>query len=358
MPLWILALLWLAQPTLAQAEGLYEQAVVVPDDSEQSLVQGRRDAMAAVLVKVSGSTAAASSSTLREALDRAADYASRHGFRRAGPDGAQLQLWAAFDPPAIDALLAAAGLPQWRGDRPETLVWLVTGPSVAGPSMDPADNDEVLQALKARADARGLALVVPLFDLQDQRALSAEQLWAGDGDAVRAASARYRPGLVLVGRLTPGVDRWSGQWTLYQGDERRDWQNSAADGAALAEAAMDWQADGLAALYAAPGAGGGSSGERLSVGGLRNFGDFLRVTDYLARSSQVNAVRLTRIHQDVAEFSLDLSGSPAALRRLLSLEGVLAAVPAGLGTAPGPAGGAGHPGGSAAGDSVDYRLMR
>lgn len=342
----LLALLWVVTPVSAQDSSLYEQGVAVQDDSEQSLLSARKEAMAAVLVKVSGERGVTANAAVAEALRHAEDYVARYGFRR-GDDG-QLQLWAAFEQNAINDLLTSAGLAKWRGARPDTLVWLVTqGPD--GLVVDGVEGDTAaLLALRGQAAERGLPLVTPLLDLQDQRALSAEQLWSNDADAIRSASARYAAPVILVGRVRSGSAGWSGQWTVYQGSERRDWQNRAASSEELVQAAMDWQADGLAAVYVGAGAGiaagGGAAtlGEVLTVGGLQSFGDYLRVSQYFERSSQVTAVRLTQMRADTAEFTLDLAGSPDALRRVLTLEGVLV---------PTMAAGTG-------GDGADYRLSR
>jgi hypothetical protein len=332
-----LILISIAAP--AQDASLYEQAVPVPDDSEQSLISGRRDAMAAVLVKVSAERGVAANAAVGAALDKAADYVPRYGFRTAGAGG--LALWAAFDPAAIDRLLASVGASQWRGARPDALVWLISkGPD--GLLVEASDGGSaVVEVLQRRAGERGLQVVLPMRDLEDRQALSAAALWANETVAVRAASQRYRVGLVMVGRMEQGADGlWSGRWTVYQGTERRDWSNSAASRADLVAAAVDWNADSLSAVYAGGGSGGGGGSMVLRVGGLGSFGDYLRVSSYLQRLGAVASVRPLRLSSDSAEFDLGLAGSRQGLQRILALEGVLAQEA------------------TADGGGADYRLLR
>lgn len=341
----LLPLLLAAAYSSAQDLTLYEHSVAVADDSEQTLVSARRDAMEAVLLKVSGERGVTANAALSDALGHAQDYVARYGFRRAERGAAQLYLWAAFDAAAINGLLASAGLSEWRGARPDSLVWLIVqGPG--GPVIEGSEGDStVIQALRGRAEERGLKAVVPLLDLQDQRALSVSDLWGNSPDAIRSASARYRVGVILVGRMEQtSAGQWSGQWTVYQGGESRNWRNSAATPEALAVAAMDWHADSLTAVYSGGGArmvGGATGGSMLlRVGGLGAFSDYLRVSRYLQGLSPVAGVQPIRLSGDLGEFDLRLAGSREGLQRLLSLEGMLAPVAAG------------------AGGGAEYRLVR
>ena len=319
-------LLLLAVPvSFAQDLGLYEHSIAVEDDSDQSLITARREAMEEVLVKVSGSRDVLASNSIIAATRDAGTYATRYGFQAGkGADAGQLYLWAAFDPAAIDALLAGSGQPQWRGSRPDTLVWLVTDTG-SERVLEGADGDTpLLQSLRQSAADRGLKVLVPLFDLQDQRAISASELWGDFPEAVAAASARYPVGVVLVGRLRRQGGKWQGHWTVYQGAERQDWENRAASRQALVASALQFHADRLTAVYAGPTDTGAAAGSTvLQVSGIKSLRDYLRVTAYLQNLGVVASVRPLSMHADQAAFTLHLEGSVQGLRRVLSLEGVL-----------------------------------
>lgn len=322
-------LLLSATVSFAQDLTLYEHSIAVEDDSDQSLVSARREAMEAVLVKVSGSRDVLASDGIDTALRDAETYTSRYGFQAgSGADAGQLYLWAAFDPVAIDALLAGSGQSQWRGSRPDTLVWLVTDTGteriIEGANGDTA----LLQSLRQDAAERGLKVLVPLFDLQDQRAITASDLWGDFPQAVTAASARYPAGVVLVGRMQPQGDNWIGNWTVYQGGGRQDWENRAASQQALVASAMQYHADRLSAVYAGPADIGTAAGSTvLQVSGITSLQDYLRVSAYLQNLGAVASARPLSMSGDRVEFNLNLDGSVQGLQRVLSLEGVLSAVP-------------------------------
>jgi hypothetical protein len=323
----------------AQDLALYEYSIAVEDDSDQALISGRRKAMEAVLVKVSGSRDALATDSVINAVRDAERYATRYGFQAgSGANAGQLYLWAAFDPAAIDALLVDSGQSQWRGSRPETLVWLVTetdsGRFIEGTEGDSA----LLQSLRQSASERGLRVLVPLFDLEDQNAISASELWGNFPEAVTAASARYPAGVVLVGRMQQQGSEWLGNWSAYQGGGRQDWDNRAASQSALVADALQTHADRLSAVYATPLDSGYAAGTTLlQVSGVNSLQDYLRVTAYLQNLGAVDSVQPARMDGDQVEFKLNLGGSIEALQRILALEGVLRALPDG-------AGGAGLPG--------------
>lgn len=324
-----LFLLLSAALSFAQDRSLYEDSIAVEDDSDQSLVSARREAMEAVLVKVSGSRDVLASDGIRAALRDAETYTTRYGFQAgSGADAGQLYLWAAFDPAAIDALLAAEGQSQWRGRRPDTLVWLVTDTG-SERVIEGADGDTaLLQSLRQEAAKRGLKVLVPLFDLQDQRAISASDLWGDFPTAVTAASARYPAGVVLVGRMQQQGDKWVGNWSVYQGGGRQDWENRAASRQALVASALEYHADRLSSLYAGPADSGAAAGSTvLQVSGVTSLQDYLRVTSYLQNLGVVASVWPLSMQGDQVEFNLNLEGSVQGLQRVLSLEGVLSALP-------------------------------
>lgn len=333
----------------AQDQSLYEHSVAVDDDSEQSLIDGRREAMEAVLVKVSGDREVLGNAAVASALGDAQSFATRYGFQTgSGDDVEQLYLWAAFDRQAIDKLLAGSGQSQWRGARPDTLVWMASQEG-AEPVIVGTDGDSDLnQIMRQRAQQRGLKVVVPLFDLQDQRALSASELWGNSPEVVAAASARYPAGVVLVGRMEPQGSGWIGYWTAYQGAERQDWETRGASREEVVVAALDVHADRLTSVYADTYSGGTVGGiaagrTLLRVSGIRSLRDYLHVSGYLQRMGGVAAARPAQLNGDTTEFELELDGSVAALQRVLSVEGLLVPLASGAG-------------GGVGGAMLDYQL--
>jgi len=325
-------------PLWAQQQTRYEHSVAVADDSDRSLAVARRAAMEAVLVEVSGNSAVASGDGVAVALENAQDYVARYGFQAgSGSDSGQLYLWVAFDPAAIDVLLDEAGGAQRSGGGSETLVWLVSQQG-SERVIEGVDGDSSLIApLRQRAQQRGVAVVMPLLDLQDQRAVTASDLWGNFPEAVIAASARYPAGVVLVGRIEPQGLGWVGHWSVYQSGRQRDFETRGESREQVVIAGVDVHADQLGAVYTGSPAGadaivsGPAAGTVLmQVVGVATFADYLRLSSYLQRLAVVGSVRPQQLNGDRVALRVDLRGGIAGFQRTLSADGVLAAgAPAG-----------------------------
>ena len=82
--------------------------------------------------------------------------------------------------------------------------------------MQPDISPEIFNEIEKRAKERGIILINPLFDLQDNSALRASDIWGRFHFSVRNASQRYYPDITLTGKIEsplPGI--WEGKWTVY-----------------------------------------------------------------------------------------------------------------------------------------------
>lgn len=131
-----------------------------------------------------------------------------------------------FDAASLSRLMANLGLPLLPEERPELLVWMARQQGEATAFVEP--DAASYQTLNRGAQRRGLPLLIPLLDLQDQLALSADQLAALDQGAIVEASSRYPFDALLIGVYRG--DRID--WTLWQqGQQLRE--QSGTDAPAL-----------------------------------------------------------------------------------------------------------------------------
>lgn len=115
-----------------------------------------------------------------------------------------------FDAASLSRLMANLGLPLLPEERLELLVWIARQQGEATAFVEP--DAASYQTLNRGAQRRGLPLLIPLLDLQDQLALSADQLAALDQGAIVEASSRYPFDALLIGVYRG--DRID--WTLWQ----------------------------------------------------------------------------------------------------------------------------------------------
>ncbi|GBE09610.1 hypothetical protein BMS3Bbin12_01472 [bacterium BMS3Bbin12] len=274
-----------------------------------------------------------------------------------------LRLWMRFDPDAVRIILQQAALPVWGSARPTTLIWLAVEDGMQRSIVGENEQSPLERALVKVASQRGIAVLLPLMDLEDERRLSFGDLWGGFAAPVRAASARYGTHAVLVGRIRHGSGgEWRARWTLYVGNHTARWRSGADTEAQLLGFGINGLADRLAAQFAVPAGDTARSLVRIEVNGVRSLKAYARVRAYLRRLNPVLHVQTFAVRTAQADFRLEIRGDIRVLKQAIGLGRILAPggagpaspgpPPAGVPTVGGPASETG-----AAGTLLVYRLV-
>ena len=230
------------------AASLYTGEVPVPDQSDEQRAVALRNAMAQVVVKLTGDRAAAAAEGAAKLIESAERYVQQYTYRQevANVDGQpllRLSLVASFDRAALDRVLRDRGLRVWTpASRPPLVTWLALDEG-SGPRL--LDNtDPAARAMQQVAEQRGISLVWPRLDTADQAQTTAQIVWDGDVVTLSADAARYQTDSVLIGQLRRVGDAWSARWTVAVGGQAQPvWESRDADLAAAliggAEGAVD-----------------------------------------------------------------------------------------------------------------------
>jgi len=186
----ILCLIALFSPGISSAanvSGLYEAEVPVIDQAAATREKGVATALRVVLVKVTGDRNVASRSAIVPLLEEAQRYVQQYRYRAVSPttaDGSvlpeeSLELWVRFDAGTLDKRLRDLGVPIWGKQRPSTLVWLVVEDEGGRRLIGTDEESEYLSVLKERASVRGIPMLIPLLDLEDNARLKPSDVWGG-----------------------------------------------------------------------------------------------------------------------------------------------------------------------------------
>lgn len=309
----------------SEVDGLYRALVPVSGQAADE----RRDALGRalfdVLVKVSGQAPDRLRGALGASLEEPVRFVREYRYEPLRGTPAGLGLGVEFDKGAVDRLLRDAGLPVWGRGRPTTLVWLAEEDGASRRLIGPDERPALWDALRHRAAARGVPVVAPLLDIDDQRMLTAADLWGGFAEAVRAASARYGSDAILVGRLSRGSGGLSdSSWTLYRPETEVSWR--------LREGSLEDQAaaavDRLTAAYArdfatTTASGGGDRRLRVEVTGLATVDQYARLMTFLDGLDAVRGVVPLALHEDHLELELATGLTSDRLRQALTLGALL-----------------------------------
>lgn len=324
--------------TAVPVDNLYSAQVEVESQSAADREAGVRNALAAVLVKLTGDRQAAQRPEAQLMLKQAERYVEQYQYSEKRTPSAQTGqgelLWVGFDADAVTRSLQDSGLPIWGRNRPFLIMWVGVEESGRRYLLDPGTKPDLREAVEMAAAARGLLVSLPLMDLEDQAAIDAADVWGNFSDRIDKASNRYRANGILVGRIhrEPG-GQWRGRWSFEEGGTSHQWEGRSESLRGALTSGVDGTADFLAHRYAQVLT---ASTEELifAVEGVVSTERYAQVLRYLDSLESIGEVRVAAVEGDRVTFQLRLRTDREGFGRSVALGDVL--VPA---TAPPPVAG-------------------
>lgn len=322
-----------ASPPSRELEWYTAEVPVTSQESrERDAALGR--ALAQVLVRVSGDLAAPNDPVAQRALRVAETLVVATEYRDveelAGGVPIQRQVLAAsFEPEAVDALVVAAGLPLWAGERPRPMLWLaVDDGGGAGPRLVSAQQINVVKPLAQRGLERGLRLLLPAGTAVEQPA--AGSIWALDAAAVNVLSSRYGARVQLLGKVgRAGAEGWTSEWLLAEGGtELARWSVTDPSPQRAIAAGADRAADTLAARQARRVATGQAEVLDAEILGVDSASAWLELAGYLQSLPALRGLDVIEARPEALRVRLDLAVDRARFEALLAGSGRLVPVTA------------------------------
>ncbi|MGD2138370.1 MAG: DUF2066 domain-containing protein [Gammaproteobacteria bacterium] len=324
--------LYAALTSAADPQQLFESEVVVSSQAPGLRPGAFQQALRIVLVRVAGDNAVLASEPGKALLGDAPGLVQQYRYyTEPDRDPPVLKLWVRFDGDAIRDTLQRQGQSYWGIERPDTLLWLAVEDRGRRYVVSADDDSEVRRKVEQAAQQRGVPILFPLMDLEDQSRARYSDIWGGFFDNVLAASARYSPQAVLIGRLHRSPSGgWSSRWYLRAAGRPTTWSDSRPQLDSLLRQGMEDTADALASRFAVGSAGGVTNTTSISVDGVNSLAAYARLKDYLASLTPVSDLQLERVDGATLQFGLWLNGSLQDLARTVTIGTVLEPVPGGL----------------------------
>ncbi len=314
----------------ATVPNLYEGEGPITEKHDAPTVEDAQAALKPVLIKLTGDRNTPSAPGAAKLYAHADKYLQGFGYRTDAKGNSLF--WGKFEPGLLDGAARAAGFKLWNKDRPGVLVWLSVDENGQRRLLSPNENFSYIKYLQDKAGERGLPLLIPLLDLQDEALLKVPDLWEGFKDVIVKSGERYKADIVLAGLITvAGPEQWLTRWTLYAGsdDPPFAWNGTPAKpDAALAEA-MDAASDALAQGKIKRKAPEAPRRFELIVQGIGSFNDYTRIQNYLGSLAGVKQVDIKRMEGERAVFALSAIGGLEAVAEAISLGTTLQAVSGG-----------------------------
>ena len=295
--------------------------VPVADYSKQALGASLQVALAQVLVKVSGNPSVMTLPQVQNELRHLNRMISAYSYdNNVQTNGRKdMVLKVAFNDHAIKRLLRAAGQPVWSADRPSTLVWLQVQHQngdfdMVAPSG--VSDSPLASALNQDAQARGLTLMFPMLDLEDQSNLGIERHGQVlNVSQIQQASSRYHVMSMLAGVAHEVGGHWQADWLYILDGAPIRWQDEADSAQALASQAVNELAGSMISQLAMASPEQGEATVILHVRGIGDLSQYAMVQDYLQGLNPVTKVSLETVDPDELILRVRFQGQLSELKR-------------------------------------------
>jgi hypothetical protein len=275
------------------ATSLYAGEVPVSDQSDGARAEALKNALAQVVVKLTGDKGVLANDAVAKAIGEAERYVQQYQYRQEvvtdnGTPAIRLSLVAQFDRGAVDRLVRERGLKVWAtAARAPVLTWIALDDG-NGPRLVTDANDAGARAMVQAGERRGVALAWPALADESQTALATQSVWDADVAGLSASASRYQTDSILIGQLRRIGDTWTARWTLaIAGQAQPAWEARDADLAVVLAAGADGAADRVGGRSAAVPEERRITSTRVWISGLHSALDYARVFEALGRNDLV-----------------------------------------------------------------------
>ena len=340
MLLTLLLISW--QPSAAlQVSGLYSQQIPVTNDGEAERNRAFKEALAAVVVKVSGDPRWLENPAIERAIAQAQNYVEATSYisesiqlpledNTASADTDEEQFYTAeqriisvnFAAALIDELLEDANIPVWDGNRPSVLVWMVLQSSAGDREFLTADsNPEIVKVMQDFAAARGLPIIFPVLDFEDRRTLTENVVWNLDEAAISIASERYGADSILAGRLHfTASDELVGLWQFQFQEEADVFDGFDSELQSYLYDPLNRITTRLAGYFAILPESIDGGSVRLRIDGIKNLNAYSSLLSYVENLGLVATVTTAEVDGERIELQLNLVGDTRQLYEQIALD--------------------------------------
>ncbi len=263
-----------------------------------------------VLVRKSGSSEILSSPEVQRAYRKVTSYLQRFEYA-SQEDNSEFPYEIAlyFEPRLIDNLIQEAKMPLWGSNRPLTIIWLAVEENFERKIVLESEEEQSLYPiLKENAVRRGLPIIMPLMDLEDELAVSISDIWGRFPSTIKQASLRYPSDVVMYGRINQVGETWQGKFGYINQDQEVAFDALGESQQEVIANMMDTLADRLCDKYCVVQEIGQKNELLINVTDISNFKQFKAAENYLADLSSVNKVEVIKVTKYDVLFKLTLLG--------------------------------------------------
>jgi hypothetical protein len=309
---------------------LYQSQLAVANQQEQERQRVSPEILRQVLLKVVGDRTVLNAADLTPilsgvgALIQQTQYVRLTEMADESTAPEQLALLLSFNESAVNQVLTNNGLPIWSKSRPDVMVWLAIDNGQTRRIVAADDEDTIYtKTLEQSATRRGLHILLPIMDLQDQSQISADDLLSGLSGPIEQASQRYGAKIILLARVTVLTnDVVQIGWESIINGATEQWQSKGEIRTSL-QAGIDEFTDRLARNFTQVITSQNHELSALEINNVRNYADYSRTMAYLANLQYVSDLQMVTLEDDKLAVTMQINGDKSVFTRTLAIEHVI-----------------------------------
>lgn len=311
----------------AEVTDLYQAQAPIKSQSEQDRNRVAPELLKQIVIKVVGDRRAVEQADISALVTDAERYIDQFYYQYAPNTGSatgeqQLVLTLDFNAKGINTALQRIGLPVWDKVRPESLIWVAI--EYEGKQLLIGEDDEhaLLSYIEHAAQRRGIPLLIPLMDLQDQTQLTFNELSIGNNSAIKQASERYGAAVVVTARLRGTAEATDISWQALLGEETECWSSQGEAHTAM-RSGVEELADRLGRRLNIALSGADDTELAIQVTDIHDYAGYSRLMDYLGSLQAVSDIKVGSLGSEKLDLVLRIQADPTRFRQLLSMGQVL-----------------------------------
>lgn len=305
----------------ARIDNLYEAMVPVTSQDSQLRDNALRRVLQAVAIKVSGQNNL-------PAYFSAPELPVQHLVEQFGyeslekQDGQrQLYFWARLNTLGVQHMLREHNLPVWPEERPATLIWLALQDKNGQQIIAERSSHAIIKLIQKLADERGLPVILPLMDLNENIAVNFTDITMMVSDHLSAISEKYASQYMLIGHVQQESEAlWRGHWLVTGSTPFTTPAGTLED---VVTAAVNSLTNEIAQKFASFSHNDNPQYIEITADDIQSADDYAKTLNYLKSISLVNQVDVVSLNQARAYFRLHTRADIATLLQIIRIDRVL-----------------------------------
>ena len=212
-----------------EVKGLYEIELIANGQTAADRDQAIKQALYAVLSRILVSEDISKLPVVQQALNSAQHYVKQFQYSLIGADYSDSDarlIRVEFDEEQLLESMRNSQVGIWSEIRPETLLWLVVDEEGQRQFYNADSMPEIESALALASKIKGIPLIFPMLDLEEQQRISVSEVLGADSRNLLQISTRYEVPAVMVGHLSHKGGCWQGEWAFYFDGKIKQWSGT------------------------------------------------------------------------------------------------------------------------------------